>query len=183
MDPTQHPQHGSQQADFHPGPIQFQLMKTPVLHQNMTLTHCTTTIPKPWLVMHSITDLPRLTGRSLPLHHCPLRESSFRKGTNLWYVLPLFTVVVIDHFIKCSSHKSSNFIPPCISRHKCFVISVDNAFLWFIDTLNHLGSYKWPIFNTWHTNCCEMLFCQYLAIVYWAFEWWSNVFCWLLVLL
>ena len=47
MDPSQHLQHGSQQTDFPPGPIQFQLMKIPVLHQNTTPMHCMTTILKP----------------------------------------------------------------------------------------------------------------------------------------
>lgn len=105
MDPSQHPlvklfpQHGSQQADFHRGAIQLQLMKTPVPHQNTTPMHCMTTTLQPLLERYSITDLPRLIGRPLPLHLCLLRESFFLKGTNLWYVSPLFTVLLVNHFI------------------------------------------------------------------------------------
>lgn len=95
MDPSQHPQvklclqHGSQQAESQPGVIQCHLKTAPVPHQNTTLMHCTTTTLQLLLERCSITDLlVRLTWKPLPPRLFPRRESLFRKGTNLRYVLP-----------------------------------------------------------------------------------------------
>ena len=87
-------QHGSQQADFHTGAIQYHLKRMPAPSQNTTPMHCMTTTLQLLLERHSAVTglLVRLTEKCLTLHLCLLKGSLFLKGTNLWYVLPLFTM-------------------------------------------------------------------------------------------